>query len=261
MLKNISKYNSILTYVSVFLGLFAIFPLLSPIFSEFGLSNVSYYINFVYQFVCHQRPWRSYHIYDYQIAYCAREVGVFGSLFISSLFINFINEIKISKKAAIFLFFVGFIPYILDGCIQLFAEISLNNSNMIPFYESTNFTRSLTGIILGNCLGFSLFPFLKYYRNQNNRVNWRKYFSFSILVSLLVIIFISLISYITSQAYKPSNPISDLQIRIPGYNYEVVSNGGHTYNQSYRIFLEDTYIQCMRAKIYMSEYKFNQCAN
>jgi len=198
----------------------------APIAARLGLNFISDPIYWLYQWFCHQRPWRSYHLFDYQLAMDARMMLMFGSMAVGGLII-YIKKLKPLKPLHAIIFAIIFIiPLGLDGTIQAFAELTSSVSKL-PFYESTNFTRSLTGSLFGIGIAFGLFPFLN---GQVGKADLKSYFK-PILVTLIAsLFFIFLIVTgwsLTSSKYKPSHFFIDITQRFPGYNYEITTSGGH----------------------------------
>jgi uncharacterized membrane protein len=253
----------ILKMVVILMSVLAILPILAPIFAAMGMYPISSTIYTIYEFFCHQRPSRSYHIFDYQIAYCAREVGTFTTLAISA-FVVLKKEIYMPKKLAIPLFILGLLPMAFDGGIQMVAELSNYSGNLkaLPFYESMNFTRTLTGIFLGTFTGTALFS--QFFSGiPDVKSVTRKALIQSLLLTFAIAYIITssivALSYFTSEKYAPSSALTDLTSRIPGYNYEIVPNGGHTGSKYFRFFTESNITACIRAGTYMPEEFKKKC--
>lgn len=244
--------NNPLIYFIIFLGIFIILPIISPVLDYLGFGQISYWINFIYQLNCHQRPWRSYHLFDFQMSFCAREIGTFTGLFISSVII-WKKEIRpLSNPSLVLLIFVGIVPIAIDGLSQLASEFYIQyNNSFLPIYESFNSLRSFTGLLFGSTVAFIIFPYLQKASLMNTQSSWKKSYLSSILISAIVVTAIVFASYLTSEKYTPSHPLVDLERRIPGYNYEIAQNGGHTSNTNFRFFIDSNFIHCKRAEIYM----------
>ena len=223
--KNITE-RKILLVVVIFLAIFTLLPIIAPIAAHFQLYFISDSIYWIYQWLCHQRPWRSYHMFDYQLAMDARMMLMFGSMAIGGLII-YIKKIKpLKPKNAIIFPILLIIPLGLDGTIQAIAEIT-SSADKLPFYESTNFMRSLTGTFFGIGVAFGLFPFLN---GQNGKASLKDYFRpivITLLTSLLFMIVLVVGWSLTSTKHKPSHFLVDVEQRFPGYNYEITTSGGH----------------------------------
>jgi uncharacterized membrane protein len=229
----------------------------APILAHIGLTDVSHWIYFVYRFLCHQRPWRSLHLFDYQVAWCTRDTFIYLSMALSAFFVAKFKIRKVKWYVAV----LAIIPFALDGTIQMIAEMKgiMEHSEEF-FYASTNFMRMLTGTIFGTGAGLWLFSLLdetieeemneqlsseqktekrkkntQYPRLRqgsggqaipNSRMRNLKYF--------LLILFTCFVTYlgfvqlwrITSDTYKPSG-LLDHKRYFPGVNYEEVDRGGH----------------------------------
>lgn len=227
MLMNFEK--NLVLYLAVVLTIFTVLPILAPIFAHFKLNFLADPIYWIYQWFCHQRPWRSYHLFDFQFAMDARMMLMFGSMAIGAFAINFKNIQPLKIKNAFLLGILLTLPLAVDGVVQMIAELSVSSSRDIPFYESTNFIRSLTGLLLGTGIAYSVFPFL---RTGNATISKfsevMKYVLINIVFSFLLIPTFVFFWHITSTKYKPGWIFIDHVQRFPGYNYEITPEGGHT---------------------------------
>jgi len=88
---------------------------------------------------CHQIKERSLFINDNQMPFCSRDVGIFIGLLAGAVIALFVLiRIKIT------MLLIGFIPFAVDGAVQLITD-----------YESTNVLRIVTGALVGSM--FALF--------------------------------------------------------------------------------------------------------
>ncbi|MCX8035050.1 MAG: DUF2085 domain-containing protein [Candidatus Dojkabacteria bacterium] len=220
--------KKLLLIVGAGLTVFTVLPALAPLFAYLGWNFLADPIYWVYQWFCHQRPWRSYHLFDYQYAMDARMMLMFGSMAVSAFVIHYFKVKPLNKWQSFILAILLIAPLGIDGTIQAIAEV-LNSSNSIPFYESTNLTRSVVGAIFGVGIAFALFPSL---REQNEIGKPDSNFLSKLVVSFLIsILFIPVIVFfwgITSNTYKPSSLLIDFEQRFPGYNYEITTSAGHS---------------------------------
>lgn len=153
-----AKFTShIFDYFIYFLIVLNVLPILAPIFSYFGLTFLSEPIYFIYSFTCHQFHWRSIHIFDKQIAWCARDVFIWLSFLLVSIAIRFKWLPHGLKWYWVLLFMV---PIALDGGFQTISTI-LGFATDHHLYLSTNLMRMITGSIFGMGLGIVIAPFLK----------------------------------------------------------------------------------------------------
>lgn len=247
--------NKPVLIIAILLTIFAALPILAPIFAYLRLDFLSDPIYWFYQWFCHQRPWRSYHLFDYQLAVDARDLFIFLSLSIGAYFVHF-SKIKPTKF--IYAFIVAFLftmPLAIDGIIQMIAEIKAINGEL-PFYESTNLIRSITGTFMGTGIALSIFPHFNPKSRQVYSINKIfKTFTFSVVVTLLFIPLIVLGWFLTSTKYKPSNFIIDHIQRYPGYNYEITFEGGHSTINRIIKQRPDNFIE--RAKRFNREHLIN----
>lgn len=241
------KENPVLI-LAIFLTIFAVLPILAPIFAYLKLNFLSDPIYSIYQWICHQRPWRSYHLFDYQLAVDARDLFIFLSLCVSAYIVHF-KKIKPTKFSYTLLLAGLFtVPLAVDGIVQMIAEIKVINGEL-PFYESTNLIRSITGTLMGTGIAFAFLPMLNPRNRQIKQLKRSiRAFALSIVVSLIFIPVIVLAWSLSSTKYKPSSLLIDHAQRYPGYNYEITFEGGHsTIN---RIIKLPTEVFIERAKKY-----------
>jgi len=234
--------------VAVVFTVFTILPILAPIFAELKLYALSDAIYWGFQWFCHQRPWRSYHLFDYQLALDARMMLIFGSIAVSAFIIHFKKVPAMRPKRALLFALLMITPLAVDGIIQAIAEIDSFNSGELPFYESTNLLRSLTGAFFGTGFAFAALPFLQ----DGNRSKGKGKFLIWVLVSLVLSIalvpLLTLLWSLTSVKYRPSSVLLDNMQRFPGYNYEITTGGGHSTIK--RIIAEPATIYLDRAERY-----------
>lgn len=220
--------NNLVLILAIILTVFAVLPILAPIFAYLKLNFLSDPIYWVYQWFCHQRPWRSYHLFDYQLAVDARDLFIFLSLTVGAYIVHFSKIRPVKFIYALLLAGLFTAPLAIDGIIQMLAEIRAFNG-ALPFYESTNLIRSITGTLMGTGIAFTVFPMLNPKIRQVNPLKESiKTFTFCIVVTLLFIPLIVLGWSLTSTKYKPSSFIVDHIQRYPGYNYEITFEGGHS---------------------------------
>jgi len=193
------------------------------------------------------------------MAVCAREIGTFVALAVTSWIIHiFRNKIYLSLKFGIIIAIIGFLPIAIDGITQLYSEILTLNTNILPFYESSNTLRTLTGILMGTSVTFILFSLILVFEKSKENKIFKIYF-FSVFISLILATVITAFSNFTSIQYKSENLFVDLNAKLPGYNYEIVENGAHTSNNNFRILKESTRTYCLRAKKYNQELFSKYC--
>lgn len=237
--------KKIILYIAIFLAAFSILPVLAPLFAHFGWEAAADGLYWTYQWFCHQRPWRSYHLYDYQYAMDARMMLMFLSMSIGGFYIYFKRLQPLQIKTSLLVGALAILPLGVDGTTQLIAEILSQNDARLPFYESTNLIRSVTGTLFGTGMAFALFPHLIQTGTKYSRL---KDFLSSMLISTFIsLLFIPLMVFlwgITSNKYTPSSILIDHKQRYPGYNYEITTGAEHsTIRRSIRVNETDLYIR------------------
>ncbi|HLD03617.1 MAG TPA: DUF2085 domain-containing protein [Candidatus Dojkabacteria bacterium] len=224
-MKNLSiRLNMV---VAAGLSIFTVLPVLAPLFAKLGLIAPANIIYWIYQWFCHQRPWRSYHLFDYQYAMDARMMLMFGSMALAAWIIYFRKVKPLRPLSAVILAVAFTFPLAIDGIVQGVAEFISVQQNTLPFYESTNFIRSVTGLLLGTGIGFAIFPYLNQFKGYTTVRAYVGSIIGNLLISFILIFIFVFIWNLTSFKYKPSSLFIDHLQRYPGYNYEITSAGGH----------------------------------
>jgi len=213
-------FRNFLNILIVFLLILNLLPILAPIFAHLGFNLPAKIIYFIYSFLCHQLHWRSLHIYDYQCAWCTRDMFLWGSILLAAILVK-----KFNIKGLQWFWMIPFtLPIALDGGIQTVATLFGFGSGQ-PVYMSTNFLRMLTGSIFGTGVGLWLLPAFKNNTKQNLAA-LRNLTNLSALKATLkvalVVIFTLFIIYLifiiiwqlTSTQYPPEN-VMDLAVRTP----------------------------------------------
>ena len=168
-----------LALANLFWGLYVILPLLAPVFMNAGWTTPAKVIYTVYRPACHQRPERSYFIggpqavytpeelaaagvdvspfsrdignetVGWKVAFCERDVAIYGSIFVAGLAYGLIRR-RLGKWKMPFRFFLIFlVPMGIDGILQLFGV-----------YESTWVLRTITGVFFGVGAVLFAYPYL-----------------------------------------------------------------------------------------------------
>lgn len=171
-----------LLFANTLVGIFAGLPFLAPVLALLGVEGPARLIYFIYQFTCHQLPYRSFflggpkftysieeivavtgraEIWDlfhhpltlpalgYQVAYCERDVAIYGTIFLAGLLYALVRgRLRPLPLWAAALFAL---PMALDGFTQLFG-----------FRESTWELRLLTGGLFGLAAVWLAYPYLEW---------------------------------------------------------------------------------------------------
>jgi uncharacterized membrane protein len=151
-------YNVYLALLSALVAL----PIIAPILLAIGLSGPAKLIYFTYSFFCHQFASRSINIFDYQIAWCARDTGIWLGVLIASFLVKY-NKLSKLKWYWVIPFVV---PIALDGGLQTiftFLNITpLGDLSGLPLYVSNNLSRFMSGAIFGIGIGWWISYQIKY---------------------------------------------------------------------------------------------------
>ena len=115
---------------------------LAPYSAHKGHSNFSHQLYHAFSSLCHQRPERTFFLWGYPLAVCARCTFFYIGFLVGMILYPLRFEKAISFKIVV----VFGIPVIVDGISQLL------------FRESTNELRALTGFLLGIILPFYVMP-------------------------------------------------------------------------------------------------------
>ena len=127
--------------IAVGLGLFL--ALLAPICAALGLESVARSIYWLYSHICHQRPERTLWLAGHPMAFCGRDAGVYGGIWLGMVIFSIRRRQYLSGKAAL----AFALPLILDGGTQL-----------IGLRESTNLLRLITGLLASISAALYLLP-------------------------------------------------------------------------------------------------------
>jgi uncharacterized membrane protein len=168
-----------LALANLFWGLYVFLPLLAPVFMNVGWTTPAKVIYTVYRPACHQRPERSYFIggpqavytpqeleaagvdvspfsrdignetVGWKVAFCERDVAIYGSIFVMGLVYGLIRRRLGEWKMPFRFFLIFLVPMGIDGILQLFGV-----------YESTWVLRTITGVFFGVGAVLFAYPYL-----------------------------------------------------------------------------------------------------
>ncbi len=135
--------------------LFFLFPgfvwciliLLAPYLTNSGHTLSADLLYTTFSLTCHQLPERSFSLFGFKFAVCARCTGIYFGALLTTLFYPFILEIDNKKTPNKYLLLLSLIPIGLDGGIQLITN-----------YESNNILRLLTGLFFGCVIPLYVLP-------------------------------------------------------------------------------------------------------
>ncbi len=179
--------------VFIYVGL----PFAAPALMKAGLTGPANVIYTVYSPLCHQFGFRSmflfgekafyeapefkaltgidpYNLSDrwraktfngsdtmgYKVAYCERDVAIYGGILIAGLVFGLIRLTGIKMKPLHWLAYglIGIGPIALDGFSQLFSQPPFH---FIPLRESTPLLRTLTGFLFGAVNVWFAYPYVE----------------------------------------------------------------------------------------------------
>ena len=134
-----------LLHVNLILGLLVSGAVITPLLYALGVQPLGSALFAAYRFICGQVPSHSYYLLGYQFALCARNLAIYGSLFVGSLLFRAVRGRLHALAWPLWL--LTMTPMALDGFTQLFG---LRESN----WE----LRTLTGVIFGLGVCWFLLP-------------------------------------------------------------------------------------------------------
>lgn len=110
-----------LAVVNTFFFIYVALPLLAPILLAAGFTGAANTIYSMYQIACHQLPSRSYFIAGEQVAFCERDVAIYGSIFLAGVAFYFVRRRLQPLPLRWYVFFL--VPVALDGGMQLASAL------------------------------------------------------------------------------------------------------------------------------------------
>ena len=122
--------------ITFVLGTIVLAALLVPFFSYLGLDAISKPIFYALHFICSQVPSHSFYILGHQLGLCARNLSIYGSMFVGCLV--FLFSKKRLPGIPWWLWILMLLPMAIDGTTQL-----------IGWRESTWELRAITGTLFG----------------------------------------------------------------------------------------------------------------
>jgi len=134
--------------VNGMVALYAGLPVLAPFLMAIAWRLPAQIIYFVYRFLCHQMPERSFFILGYQMAFCQRCMAIYGSVLLGGVLFPLVR--RWLRPLPWKLYLVLNVPLAIDGFIQL-----------LGLRESTAFWRVLTGSLFGLSSVWLIYPYLE----------------------------------------------------------------------------------------------------
>jgi uncharacterized membrane protein len=169
-----------LLLANLFWGLYVGLPFLAPALMNAGLTTPARIIYIVYRPLCHQLPERSYflgggqHAYTaeelaaggveiaplsrdignetvgYKVAFCQRDVAIYGSIFLAGLAYGLIRRRWSGWKMPFRYYLLFLVPMGIDGILQL-----------LGLHESDWILRTITGAVFGVGSVLLAYPYLE----------------------------------------------------------------------------------------------------
>lgn len=120
----------------------------TPVFFALGWVGLGQHIFDAYHFICAQIPYHSYFLFGYQMALCARNLAIYGSLLGGSLLFQRVRRWWPALDWKLWL--LTMVPMAWDGGTQLFG-----------WRESNWEIRTLTGAVFGLGVCWFLLPLIE----------------------------------------------------------------------------------------------------
>jgi uncharacterized membrane protein len=124
------------TLITWILGIIVLAALSVPFLSYFGLNTISRPIFYALHFLCAQIPAHSFYLFGHQLGMCARNLSIYGSMFVGSLI--FVLSKKRLPGIPWWFWVLMILPMAIDGTTQMFG-----------LRESTWELRVITGTLFG----------------------------------------------------------------------------------------------------------------
>lgn len=205
-----------------FLLLLNLLPALAPLIYKLGehssvFAAIAKVVYLVYSFTCHQFAWRSFAVFDYQFAWCARDTGIwFGMLLLAFL----APRLKPLRWYWVIPFII---PIALDGGVQTVATVlgvEVAGPSGAPVYISSNLIRFFTGAIFGIGVSWWLSPFFYQAFGGEQLPLLTKRFTAGLLTTSLAATFllVTTVWTLTSPNHAP-NDILDFTVKTPATNF------------------------------------------
>jgi uncharacterized membrane protein len=144
--------------------------------------------------ICHRIDERSFHIGETQFPMCARDSGMFLGALLALAYQLVIGKKngKFPPKGIMVVLAIFLLAFAVDGT-NSFIQLLLKDG---PLYQTTNFTRLITGTGVGLGIGLVLYPLFNqtvwvFYERNPVIDSWKK---FGILISMAIILDLAVLS-------------------------------------------------------------------
>ncbi len=129
-------------------GIYAGLPILAPLLALWGQVRLANLIYFVYQFLCHQMPSRSFFIGRFQVGICQRDLALYGGACLAGLLFALVRDRVRPLPIPVWVVLIA--PLVLDGATQL-----------LGLRLSTWQLRSVTGLLASGGTVWLVYPYLE----------------------------------------------------------------------------------------------------
>ena len=133
--------------LNMLIGLYVGLALLSPLLKAAGFVQLGDALFAAYFYACHQLPQRSFFIFGHQVAFCQRDVALYGSMCLAGLI--YAARRRRVRPLRWWLYLIAITPIVVDGGTQL-----------IGLRESTWELRVATGALFGVATVWLVYPHL-----------------------------------------------------------------------------------------------------
>ena len=133
--------------VNLLSALYVGLPVLAPYLEHLGVNVPARVIYLVYSTVCHQIPERAFFVFGHQMAFCQRDLALYGAILLAGILYGLLRPRV--KPAPLWLAVLMALPLAVDGTGQL-----------LRFWESLWWLRVVTGALFGVALVWLVYPYV-----------------------------------------------------------------------------------------------------
>lgn len=131
----------------IWLSILFLGPYLLSLGDKYSFITEVYYL--LFSLICHQKPERSYFIWEYQMPVCARCFGIYLGILLGTLIYPFFRKFSNTKIPKFKYIWIFITPILIDGIAQF-----------LHLYPSPNHIRLITGILASGGMVFYILPLL-----------------------------------------------------------------------------------------------------
>jgi len=129
-------------------GIYAGLPVLAPLLMSWGQVKLANLIYFVYQYVCHQMPSRSFFIGRFQVGICQRDLALYGGACVAGLLFSLVRDRFRPLPISVWIILIA--PLVLDGATQV-----------LGLRLSTWQLRTVSGLLASAATVWLVYPYLE----------------------------------------------------------------------------------------------------